>query len=192
MNTFEQTFLKNQYNIKDAAAKSRSWFQQQALLLGKQQIAPQRLISAAPELNTMKIQPGHLYLFQYDAKTQDNLPHWDMFPLVFPFAKAEGGFIGLNMHYLPYQMRVRLLDRLMEFKSNKTLNENTRLKYSWNMIAGVSRFKLAQPCVHRYLMNHVQSPFKRIEAPDWTTAMMLPVERFVGAQKQAIWANTIK
>ena len=192
MSIFEQTFQDNQYNLKQAVAKSQAWFTQQARLLGKQQIAPARLISTSPEQNQAKIIPGHLYLFQYDAKHQDTLPYWDMYPLVFPFKRMPDGFIGLNMHYLPHQFRVKLLDKLMQFQSNKTLTETTRLKYSWDMISNVSRFRLAAPCVHRYLGNHVQSPFKRIDATDWTTAMMLPVERFVGAQKQAVWANSLK
>lgn len=192
MSIFEKTFQDNQYNLKQAVAKSQAWFTQQARLLGRQQVAPARLISTSPELNQAKITPGHLYLFHYDAKHQDTLPYWDMYPLVFPFRRLADGFIGLNMHYLPYQLRVRLLDRLTQFQSNKTLTETTRLKYSWEMISNVSRFKLAAPCVHRYLSNHVQSPFKRIDATDWTTAMMLPVERFVGAQKQAVWTNSLK
>lgn len=192
MGIFTKTFEKNQYNVQDAAKKSRAWFQQQALLLGQQKIAPQRLINADASMNVNKITPGELYLFAYDAKTQDTLPHWDMFPLVFPFRRLKDGFIGLNMHYLPYQIRMRLLDKLMEYKTSQTLNESTRLKYSWSTISGVSQFKVAQPCVHRYLMAHVQSPFKKIGSQDWGTAMMLPVERFVGASKSQVWSGSLK
>lgn len=192
MNAFEQVFKRNQYNLGDAATKSRTWFQQQVQLLSKQTIAPQRLINSDPDRNQSRIVPGNLYLFSYDAKHQDTLPYWDMFPLVFPFSRLKDGFIGLNMHYLPYQLRIQLLDRLMEFKSNKTLNENTKLKYSWSTIAGVSRFKLAESCVHRYLNTQIQSPLKKIDAPEWTTALMLPVERFVGAQKSTVWRNAVK
>lgn len=192
MSTFEQIFKKNQYNLNDAVTKSRSWFQQQALLLGKQNIAPLRMINSDASKNVNRIIPGELYLFAYDAKTQDKLPYWDMFPLVFPFRRMRDGFLGLNMHYLPYHARVQLLDRLMEFSTNKRLNENTRLKYSWATIQGTSRLQIAEPCVKRYLLEHVQTPFKRIPAQDWATAMMLPVERFVGAGKQRVWSESIR
>lgn len=192
MGTFEQTFKDHRYNLPDAVRKSRTWFQQQALLLNKERIIPSQLIRSAPSLNRKKIIPGELYLFQYDAKHQDTLPYWDMFPLVFPFSETPDGFIGLNMHYLPYQMRFQLLDRLMVFRTSQTLNETTRLKYSWQTIAGLSKFKIAEACVKRYLLNHVQSPFKKIEADNWGTAMMLPVERFVGASKQVVWNESIK
>jgi hypothetical protein len=192
MSTFEKVFKDNQYNVQDAARKSQTWFQQQARLLGRQQVSPLGMIKSNPEHNVARIIPGEMYLFMYDAKHQEKLPYWDMFPMVFPFRKMPDGFIGLNLHYLPYQMRIRLLDRLMEFRTNKSLNENTRLRYSWATIQGSSKLKIAEPCVHRYLMSQVQSPFKKIEAKDWTTALMLPVERFVGSTKQRVWTESLK
>ena len=192
MATFEQIFQTHQYNINDTVRQSSSWFQQQARLLGKERIIPQQLIRTDVSHNRTRITPGELYLFQYDAKHQDTLPYWDMYPMVFPFRKLSDGFIGLNMHYLPYQFRIKLLDRLMTFKTSKGLNENTRIKYAWSTIAGVSKFKWAEPCVHRYLNSHIQSPFKKIDAEHWATAMMMPVERFVGANKLKVWNESIR
>jgi Fe-S cluster biosynthesis and repair protein YggX len=34
------------------------------------------------------------------------------------------------------------------------------------------------------------SPFRRVEANDWATAMMLPVERFQGATKEQVWTES--
>ena len=192
MSIYTDVFNKNQYQLQDAVKKSKSWFQQQSLLLTKQQIQPARLISSSPDKNRNRVVPGEMYLFMYDAKHQDKLPYWDMFPLVFPFRKLSDGFIGLNLHYLPYQMRIQLLNRLMDFKTNKAMNENTKLKYSWATIQGASRYRLAEPCVHRYLLDHVQTPLKKIDSADWATALMLPVERFVGAQKYQVWAESLK
>lgn len=192
MSTFETIFQKHHYNLPDVVRKSQTWFQQQARLLNRSHIVPDRLIKSSPQHNVNRIIPGELYLFAYDAKHQDTLAHWDMYPMVFPFRRLNDGFIGLNMHYLPYQMRVRLLDSLLEHRNNKTLNEMTRLKYSWSTIERSSQLRIARPCVHRYLLNHVQSPLKRIDATDWATAMMLPVEQFVGASKQQVWAESMK
>lgn len=192
MGTYTDVFNKNHYQLKDAVARSQTWFQQQSRLLGKQQIQPLRLIKSEPQRNARHIIPGEMYLFAYDAKTQDKLPYWDMFPLVFPFRKLQDGFIGLNMHYLPHALRARLLDRLMEFKTNSAMDETTRLRYSWSTIQGVSKFKIAEPCIHRYLTSHLQSPLKRIDSQDWTTALLLPVERFVGASKQQVWTESLR
>jgi hypothetical protein len=72
------------------------------------------------------------------------------------------------------------------------MDETTRLKYSWQVIDGISRFSAAQPCVKQYLSGHVRTQFRQINADDWATAMLLPVERFVGASKQEIWSDSIK
>jgi hypothetical protein len=192
MSLYSNIFNKNRVDLNTAVKQSQTWFQQQSLLLGRQRIIPLQLIKSEPQRNVNRIIPGEMYLFAYDAKTKDTLPYWDMFPLVFPFKKLKDGFIGLNMHYLPYAMRVRLLDRLMDFKTNSLLNDTTRLRYSWSTIQGVSRFKMAEPCVHRYLTDHIQSPLKKIDSNDWATALLLPVERFVGASKQRVWTESLK
>jgi hypothetical protein len=66
------------------------------------------------------------------------------------------------------------------------------LKYSWDLISSASKFNLAKPCVKHYLMTQVRSPFVKINSEDWTTALMLPVERFVGASSSSVWAETKK
>jgi hypothetical protein len=192
MSIYTDAFKTNPYNIKDAAKKSQDWFQQQVRSLSAQRLQPRKIIDSSPEKNSLRVVPGSLYFFQYDAKTQDSLPYWDMFPLVFPFSKLRDGFIGLNMHYLPYSARVQLLEKLMEFQTNKKMDNTTRIKYSWATINGVSRFSIAKPCVHRYLSDYLQSPMKKIDPVDWVTAMMLPVERFVGATKQKVWTESLR
>jgi hypothetical protein len=72
------------------------------------------------------------------------------------------------------------------------MDEMTRLKYSWQIIDGISRFTPAKPCIKQYLIGHVRSPFRKIDSSDWATAMLLPVERFVGASKQQVWAESQK
>lgn len=192
MATYEQIFRKNHYDLRTATTKSRTWFDQQVRMLAGKQIVPQRLIRSNPERNVVRIVPGELYLFNYDAKHKDTLPYWDAFPLVFPFRKMPDGFIGLNMHYLPYPIRIRLLDKLTQFRSNTGIDETARLKLSWNVISGLSQTYLAESCVHRYLVDHIKSPLKRIDSQDWATAMMLPVERFVGATKQKVWKDSLR
>lgn len=180
----------NKYHADpDIGKKSRGWFMKKQQELAKARIQPNKVIREGDML-TSRIMPGRLYLFMYDAKMKDTLPYWDRFPLVFPYARTPNGFIGLNMHYLPYILRVRLLDRLMDFATNKNMDANTKLKYSYATIQSSSKLRMAQPCIHRYISGNVQSRFLEIPASEWHTAMMLPVERFVGANKQTVWADS--
>lgn len=190
--TMQDVFDKNQYDLKSAVRKSRAWFDQEVLKMSRQAITPPKVLKGDPSALKTGVMPGKLYMFLYDPKGKADLPYYDKFPLVFPFRKVEGGFLGLNMHYLPYQLRIRLLDRLMVFQSNSKMDETTRLKYSWAMIDSVSKFAPAKPCVKHYLTGHVRSPFRQIDANDWATAMLLPVERFTGATKESVWVDSKK
>lgn len=188
--TLLDVFEKNQYDLKTAVKKSRAWFEQQVLIMTRQQLTPQRVLNGNPDQLVTKIMPGHLYMFVYDPKTKAELPYYDRFPLVFPFRKTPDGFIGLNMHYLPYPLRINLLDNLLTYASNQRFDETTRLKYSWALIDGMSKYAAAKPCVKQYLVGHVRTQFRQVESSNWATAMLLPVERFVGASKQEIWADS--
>lgn len=188
--TVKDVFERNKYDLKTAIKKSRSWFDRQVQMLARENLTPQRVIAGNTDQVTTTVLPGHLYMYLYDPKLKETLPYYDRFPLVFPYRKTQDGFIGLNMHYLPYALRIELLDALLAFRNNNRLDETTRLKYSWALIDGVSRYRAAQPCIKQYLMPHVRSQFRRINADDWATAMLLPVERFVGASKQEVWADS--
>ena len=185
---FKDTFDRNRFNLKDSSTKSQRWFQQQVSSM-RGSTTPERLMKETPSDLKSRLYPGFLYMFFYDPKHKDTLPYYDRFPLVFPYSVVKGGFIGLNMHYLPYQLRIRLLDSLMVYASNSKMDQRTKIMYSWNLIGNVSKFAPAKPCIKQYLTNHVTSPFKKIEAKDWATAMMLPVEQFT-ASKQKIWADS--
>lgn len=171
--------------------KSQSWFIKQAAALQSIVINKNRLFREGKIVN--KIIPGRLYMFYYDPKYKDELPHYDRFPLVFPYKfTPQDGMMGLNMHYLPYFQRVQLMDRLMTFASNKNFDENTRIRYSWDLISGVTKFKLAQSCIKHYLKEHIKSQFIEVPPSDWHTAMMLPVETFVGANKKQVWKESVR
>ena len=182
-------FEKYRYD-RDIAQKSQTWFTQQVTLLNKKRITPNQVLRSEHARNRPNLVPGKMYVFFYDPKTKATLPYYDRFPLVFPFSRTEDGFIGLNMHYLPHKLRFVLLDRLLMFKNNDKFDETTKLKYSWAAIDGMSKFALAKPCVKRYLASHLKSPLHNINSDDWATAMMLPVERFVGASLPAVWADS--
>lgn len=169
-------------------SKSKGWFQQQATLLSRERINT-NLFHKTHGDRVTQIIPGNMYMFFYEPKYKEELPHYDRFPLVFPFDKTEDGFIGLNMHYLPYQLRIVLFDGLLKFKNTKAIDEKTRLRYSWGAIKGLARHELAAKCVKRYLGTHLQSPLKMVAPTDWTTTLMLPVESFAKTRKNNVWGQ---
>lgn len=178
--------IRNKIGNKD---RSLQWYQDQVGKLAALSKNPNRLMQNVPDLTT-RLLPGNLYMFFYDPKHKDKLPYYDQFPLVLPFRKIPDGFYGINLHYLPYGMRFKLLGALHEYASDEKMNERTRLRINWNILSSMSRVAPIEASVKHYLDEQVQSRFLNIKYPDWVTASLLPVERFVGANKTKVWKDT--
>lgn len=170
-------------------SRSLQWYQTQVKALACAKTTPNNLIQHTPGL-VNQILPGYMYMFFYDAKYKDTLPYWDQFPLVIPFNKVSDGFYGINLHYLPYALRFKLLEALHKYASDEKITESTKIKINWNLLSAMTRVAPVKACVKHYLFDHVQTRFLNIKYPDWVTASLLPVEQFVGANKQQVWRNT--
>tara|TARA_R110001606_G_scaffold300077_1_gene447852 strand:- start:1871 stop:2428 length:558 start_codon:yes stop_codon:yes gene_type:complete len=130
---------------------------------------------------------GRLNMFIYDPKLKAKLPYYDSFPLVLPIEQYKDGFLGLNLHYLPIGLRVRLLDRLVDFSNNDKFDETTRLVADYAKLKNV---RLIRPCVKRYLSSKVKSQFRRIDADEFTIATLLPVARFKKASANEVYRDS--
>jgi hypothetical protein len=133
---------------------------------------------------------GSMYMFYYDPKHKEELPYYDRFPLVFPYKKVKGGFMGLNLHYLPLQLRARLMDGLYDYANNTRYDESTRLKLNYELLTQASKLKFFKPCIKHYLNNHVQTKFMYVYPSEWDIALFLPTERFVKSKKNQVWMDT--
>jgi hypothetical protein len=125
----------------------------------------------------------------YIAKHRATLPYYDQFPMVFPFKAVKGGFLGLNMHYIPYAYRIKILDSLIDIDLSKR-TDSKKIQISWDLITSTSRLKPLEPCIHHYLYNQMASGLKLIYPKDYATAMLLPVQNFVGATTTQVWKDS--
>jgi len=166
--------------------KSYNWYREQVSNLGKNISGTQLLRN---EKLTSRIRPGEMYLFMYDPKLKLELPYYDAVPLVLPFKIVKGGFLGINLHYLPYLARYKLLGELSKLTLDKTINENTRIQISWQILNSSSKYLAATACVKHYLNDHLRSRFLKINYTDWVTASMLPVENFKKVKKEKVWQD---
>ena len=168
---------------------ARDWYRDRAR---RTRISPQTLIKSDRDRLTSKVLIGKMYHFFYDPKHKKTLPYYDRFPLIFPFKKVRGGFLGINLHYLPLRLRAKLMDELYTLSRDKRYDENTRLRLSYNVLNGAAKYKYFKPCVKHYLTPHVKSRFLEIYAAEWDIALFLPTEKFVGAVKGKVHADSRK
>jgi len=141
---------------------------------------------------TTMLTPGKMYMYRYSPKHKDTLPYYDIYPLIFPIAKYDDGHLGINVHYLPPKHRAVLLQRLMDFATNKQWDETTKIMMSWDLLKKSSKFNLVVPCIKRYLKNHVRTKYLQIESYDWAPAIFLPTASFKKATRKEVWKDSMK
>jgi hypothetical protein len=133
---------------------------------------------------------GSMFMFFYQPKHKDTLPYYDSFPLVIVLKPAEGGFLGLNLHYLPPVLRAKFLDSLLEYTNNDRFDETTKFSLTYNLLERAAKMKYFKPCIKHYLSDHVRSRFAMVEAPEWEIATFLPVADFQKARAQTVWKES--
>jgi len=197
MATVEESYLdklKNAIKTNSVTAKARAagdWFRS-IVNRTKGQFSgetPKTILQRSENLVSNSVL-GKMYFYSYDPKLKDELPWYDTFPLVFPIERYTDGFLGLNFHYLAPKHRAILMDQLKMFANNKAYDETTKLKLTYNMLAGFKKIKRARPTVHRYLDSHIKSKFVLVNADEWEVALFLPVERFRKANKKKVWTHS--
>ena len=197
MATVEESYLdklKNAIKTNSVTAKARAagdWFRS-IVNRTKGQFSgetPKTILQRSENLVSNSVL-GNMYFYSYDPKWKNELPWYDMFPLVFPIEQYNNGFLGLNFHYLAPKERAILMDQLKMFATNKLYDETTKLRLRYNMLKGFTRFKRARPTVHRYLTGKVRSKFVLVNADEWEVALFLPVERFRKANKKKVWTHS--
>lgn len=135
---------------------------------------------------------GKQYFFYYDPKHKKTLPYYDTFPLVFPIGPAEGGFYGLNMHYIFPIWRARLMDALYDITNNNEFTRGTKLKITYDILQSASKFAAFRPCLKHYLIGHCQSKFLRVESYEWNISLFLPVAQFQKKSQEFVWRESNK
>ena len=168
--------------------KSRSWLRAKISELNP---SKQNLMADRQRQRSNTI-IGNMYFYFYDPKTKNSLPYYDRFPLVLPIEQYSDGFLGLNLHYIHPKQRIILLDKLSEYASNDRYDKTTKLRLSYAALSSAAKIFEAQPCIKRYLFNHVQSRFLEISADEWDIASLLPMESFVGATTGKVYADSRK
>ena len=176
--------------ITPRTKESRDWFRKK--IKNMRSINRKELMKEEPLKKTGKEIVGGMYMFFYDPKHKDTLPYYDNFPLVIVVGPAEGGFYGLNLHYLPPILRAKMLDALMDITSNSKFNDSTRFKMSYELLVKSSKLKYFQPCFKHYLNEHVQSKFAMVPAPEWEIATFLPTAQFKKANSKKVYADSKK
>lgn len=182
---YEKIMGEQDWQLKEMSKKSKSWFRKEITAFARKKFNRNRFIIGDSDDIKKRIQIGRLYMFRYAAKGAGTLPVWDEYPLVLPFSPTAGGFIGINLHYLPYKVRAWLLHKLLKVNETKQggYDPKKKMRVSWEILNGFSRYDVTGQATHQYLYSQMASPFKLISTDDYQYAIMLPMAKWQGTDR---------
>jgi len=194
MSTSKLTELAKEHKATEFPRLSKNsiaWFKEKIAEI-KRPAAIVRDITQEKSRRTSQLKLGRLYCFAYDPKTKDDLPYYDRFPMVIVLESYPDGFLGLNLHYLPYKYRVVFLNKLVKYAVTDRENDVVRLRVTYDILNASRRFKEFKPCLKRYLFNHMRSRLLAIQPNEWETATLLPLQMFKGATANKVWKESLE
>ena len=134
---------------------------------------------------------GWMYMFNYQPLYREKLPYWDTFPVIWILKLERDGFVGINLHYLPIELRQRLFLSMMTLVGGSTEEENTRLILRYKYLMTQPRFRwYMKPCIKKYFYRRMDSYILKIPARDWLIASFLPIARFKKKHRTGVWKET--
>ena len=164
--------------------KSADWYRKNVTSLADR-VTARRLMNQGKLIGRPSV--GRLNMFFYDPKFKKTLPYYDTFPLVLPLENYPDGFLGINFHYLPMKLRLQLLDRVVDYSNNTKFDESTRLAVDYSKL---KKINLIKPALKRYLAGRVKTQFRRIDADEFTVAVLLPVARWKKGSESEVYKDS--
>ena len=179
--------------LEARSIESLRWFQQRVKTL---KITSEAFYRQSSLNKARRYLEGRMYTFFYDAKYKEKLPYWDRFPVVLILDMYQGGFSGLNLHYIPPRYRVRLLYELYKYirLDDDTRDENMKphIRIRYEMLRGMSKMKFFKPCYKRYLTQHIDGRALEITSDYWDVMAMLPLADWQKKQVREVYTDSIR
>lgn len=176
--------------IAPRTKKSLEWFRKRVQNI--KNVNRRELLKDDALIEKQKTVVGKMFLYKYDAKTKATLPYFDQYPLIFMVDRAPKGFYGINLHYLPLNVRAVFFDKLTDVASNEKFDETTKLRISYDILKGVTKYKEFEPCFKRYLTSQMKSKPILVPASEWEVVLFLPFDSFSGASRNKVWSDSRK
>jgi hypothetical protein len=165
--------------ITPRTSKSIAWFREKARQMFRGRVVRNRMEIMQDDALDLVKRPvtrtrgpvGEMYMFFYDPKHKKTLPYYDGFPLIIMLGPAKGGFMGVNLHYLPPALRAKMLDVVL---GN----------------GGKIPQRFLAPAMKHYLFKHVKSRFALVEKPEWEIATFLPTADWNKASASKVYKES--
>ena len=149
-----------------------------------------KTIKDAQALFTNRQRMGHIYLYRYLPLHRATLPFYDQYPVVIMVEKKQDGFLGLNLHYLPFAFRATLMDRLLPFKTGE--DDMAKLRVTYNILSNYTKLRFYKPCLKHYLNSQIRTKLVHVDVSDWESALFLPLQQFRKKTETTVYRDSLR
>lgn len=119
-----------------------------------------------PKSSRAEQNPLPFYMYSYDAKHKARLPVWDRFPIILYLGPISKGFEGINIHYIPQEARMVLLDQIIDILDNDGDPDEA--------IALITEVGINYKGYKKYLNSYVRTQKKPIPRDQWEEVFRSP------------------
>ena len=118
------------------------------------------------------VEIGKMYMFCYDPIGKQNLPYWDKYPLVIVCEIGKNTIKGLNVHYIPTNIRIKIMKDIAEATNESVMSEKSKVS---TIVSYLSKTKNYTYMVKQYSGDGVRSNIMNIPGEHWGLACALPM-----------------
>jgi len=132
---------------------------------------------------------GKLLFLNYDPKTKEQLPYYDTMPMIFVLEVRSTYLLGLNLHYLGYADRKKLVDAIYQFGVDDLDDEEIMIKLRYSGIEAFSRTRYAKVCLKKYKVSNIRN-WMIVPAKAWNHLIYLPLYDFRKQNASIVWKES--
>ena len=179
--------------VSPRTQESRDWFLEKLKDLGEEEnTSRNRRNTVRNKVAVTTPRVGMMYFFSYDPKGRKTLPYYDKFPLTILLEFTQDGFLGLNLHYLPLDVRQKFFyGSLLNKASDGDFDDRTFFEISYEYLKRVRSAKAFRPCVKKYLTSNIRGKISHVPSDEWEMAIHLPIANWAKESESKIHRESL-
>ena len=133
--------------------------------------------------------PGQVLLFRYKPSSRTRI--FDRYPLVLVTGIGDGGFYGINLHYIPPKDRFKMILLMNSLMLNPKEKDPQRVRIKIMSVLNKKIFtKYSGIVFNKYNVSNINGKLKITTPEEWTQFAFLPM--FKGVSPSKLYSEILK
>lgn len=128
--------------------------------------------------------PGNLLIYRYHAKF-DKEPY-DRRPMVLVLRSSRSYMLGLNFHWIPFNMRMWLVKYILRLNA-KNIKAGRPIDFPYRKVKPLLKKMKFAPCIRLYIKPRISRRGVVLPPERLVEAAQLRMEMFTGVPEEKLW-----